>query len=89
MPFQRLQVDHAGFVRPDILHRVAGDRRGGRIRAVRRIGNQNLLARIAALLEQRANQQDARQLAMRARRRLQRHRVHAGDLGQRLFQRAP
>ena len=33
--------------------------------------------------EQRADQQDAGQLAVRARGRLQRHRVHAGDLGQR------
>ena len=54
-------------------------RRG--IGAVRRIRHQNLLARIAARFEQRAHQQDARQFAMRARRGLQRHRVHAGDLG--------
>ena len=61
----------------DVLDFVAGDHRGGGIRAVRGIGNQNFLARIALLLEVRADQQQARQFALRARRRLQRDGVHA------------
>ena len=84
--FQFRQIDRAARVRADVLHRVAGDGRGGRIGAVRRIGDENLLARIAALFEQRAHQQDAGQLAVRAGRGLQRDRVHAGDLGQDRFQ---
>ena len=77
------------LVRLDVLDRVAGDRGGGGIGAVRRIGNQNLLARIAALFEQRADQQDAGELAVRAGGGLQRDGVHAGDLGERGFERAP
>ena len=38
---------HAVGVRFEILHLVTADRRGRRIGAVRRVGNQNLLARIA------------------------------------------
>ena len=76
-------------LRLDVLDRVAGDGGGRGIGAVRRIGNQDLLARIAARFEQRADQQDAGQLAMRAGRRLQRHGVHAGDLGERVFEAAP
>ena len=49
-------------------------------------GNQDFLARVAALFEQRANQQDAGEFAVRAGRGLQRDRVHAGDLGERGFQ---
>ena len=86
---QRGHVEHAGLARFDILHGVSGDGGRGRIGAVRRIGNQNLLARIAALFEQRANQQDAGELAMRARRGLQRDRVHAGNFGEGRFDRAP
>ena len=56
------------------------------IGAVRGIGNQDLLARIAALFEQRADQQDAGQFAVRAGGGLQRDGVHAGDFGQRGFQ---
>ncbi len=83
---ERRHIQHAAFVGADVLDRVAGDGGGGGIGAVRGIGNQDLLARIAALFEQRANQQDAGQLAVRAGRGLQRDGVHAGDLGQRGFQ---
>ena len=41
---------------------------------------------LPALFEQRAHQQDAGQLAVRAGRGLQRDRVHAGDFGERGFQ---
>ena len=53
---------------------------------MRGIGDQNLLARVAALFEQRADQQDAGQLAMRAGGGLQRDGVHAGDFEQRGFE---
>ena len=85
--FQRAEIDAAGLAGLDVLHRVAGDGGGGRIGAVGRIRNQNLLARVAAFFEQRANQQDAGEFAVRSGRGLQRDRVHAGDLGQRRFQR--
>ena len=82
---QRRKIQQALFVRPDVFHHVARDGRRGRVGAVRGVGNQDLLARVALLFEQRADQQDTRQLALRARRRLQRDRIHAGDLQQRGF----
>ncbi len=81
-----LQIHHALVVGLDVLHRVARHHRRGRIGAMRGIGNQNPLARIALRFQQRAHQQDARQFAMRARRGLQRHRIQACDLEQRLLQ---
>ena len=83
---QFIDVDLPVRFRLDVLHFVAGDHRSGGICAVRRIGNQNLLARIALLFEIGANQQQARQFALRARRRLQRDRVHAGNFQQALFE---
>ncbi len=80
--FQRGDVDHARRVRLQILDRVARHGGCGWIRAVRGIGNEDLLAGIALRLEIRANHQDAGQLAMRAGGRLQGDRVHAGDLDQ-------
>ena len=44
---QRFQIDHAAVVRLDVLDRVAGHRGRRGIGAVRRIRNQDLLARIA------------------------------------------
>ena len=76
--FQRREVDHALRVRLQVLDRVARHRRRRRIRSVRRIRNQNLLrADCPCDSRARAHQQDARQFAVRARRRLQRDRVHA------------
>ena len=49
-------------------------------------GNQNLLARVAALFEQRADQQDAGELAVRAGRGLEGDRVHAADFGEGRFE---
>ena len=54
---------------------------------MRRIRDQKLFARIALRLKQRADQQNTGELAMRARRRLQRDCVHAGDLSQDLLKR--
>ena len=87
--FQGAEVDAAGLAGLDILHRVAGDGGGGRVGAVGGIRNQDLLARVAALFEQRADQQDAGELAVRAGRGLQRDRVHAADFGERRFQASP
>ena len=83
---QRFQVQHACIGGFHVLHHVPGNRRSGRIGAVRGIGNQDLAARVAALLEQRANQQDACQLSLRAGRGLQRHRIHPGNFGEGRFQ---
>ncbi len=84
--FERSEIEQAVLVGADVLDDVSGDGRGGRIGAVRGIGDQDLLARVALLLEQRADQQDAGQFAMRAGGRLQRDCVHAGDFEQRGFQ---
>ncbi len=65
---QRRDVDHAARVRLQILDRVAHHRGGGRIRAVRGVGNQNFLARIALRLVIGAHHQQAGQ-SRRARRR--------------------
>ena len=54
---------------------------------MRRVGNENLLARIAFGLVISAHQQDSGELALRARGRLQGDRVHAGDLEQAVAQR--
>ena len=79
-------VDHARCVRLQVLDLVAADRRGGGIGAVRRVGDEDLLARIALRLVIGADQQDAGELAMRAGRGLQRDGVHAGDFDQALAQ---
>ena len=76
---QRFEVDAALGVRLEVLHLVAADGRGRRIGAVRRVGNEDLAPRIALRLMPRAHQQNAGELAVRAGRRLQRDRVHAGD----------
>ena len=49
---------------------------------MRRVRNQNLLPRIALALVISPHQQNARKLPMRARRRLQRNRIHARNLDQ-------
>ena len=76
--FERAEIDAAGLAGLDVLDGVAGDGGGGRVGAVGGIRNQDLLARVAALFEQRADQQDAGQFAVRAGGGLQRDCVHAG-----------
>jgi len=49
---------------------------------MRRIRNQDFLPRISLLLQIRANHQDSGEFAVRARRWLQRDRVHSGDFDQ-------
>src|SRR5712671_6242557 len=50
----------------NVFHFIARDNRGGRIRAVRGIRNQNFLTWIALLLQIRANQQQAGKFALSA-----------------------
>ena len=49
------------------------------------VGDDHLVAGLAALAMIRADHQQPRQLALRAGGRMQRHGVHAGDLGERGF----
>ena len=86
---ERFDIHHAAIVGLDVLHRVAGHGGGGGIGAVRGIRNQKLLARIALRLKQRADQQDAGELAVRAGGGLQRDGVHAGDFGEHAFRASP
>ena len=48
--------------------------------------DQHLLARVATVLMISADQLDASQLALRAGRGLETHRVHPADLGQTVFE---
>ena len=78
---QRLDVDVAARVGRDRDDLEAGHRRGGRIGAVRGVGNEHLGARgVAALEVIGASDQHAGQFAVRAGGRLQRDRREAGDL---------
>ncbi len=79
---ERFDIHHAAIVGLDVLHFVSGHGGGGGIGAVRGIGDQELLARIALRLKQRADQQDAGEFAVRAGGGLQRDGVHAGDFGE-------
>ena len=66
---------------------VSVERGTGGVGAVGRVGDEDLLARrIAALLVIGADHHDAGQFSLGARRRLQRHAVHAADFGQPLFE---
>ena len=80
LPRQRFEIDAAIGIRLQVLHLVAADGRRRGVGAMRRVGNQDLAARIALRLMPRAHQQNAGELAMRARCRLQRNRVHAGNV---------
>ena len=65
----------------------AGHRRGRRVRAVRAVGDEHLVAlRVAPRAVVGADHEDPGQLALGARRRLERHRPHAADLGQGLLE---
>ncbi len=80
--FEPLDVQLPARVRANVFDLVAGDHRGGGIGPVRGIGDQHFFARVAAAGEQRANQQQAGEFALRSRRGLQRGGVHAGDFEQ-------
>ena len=84
---QALDVQLPARIRANVFDFVSGDDGCCRIGSVRRIGDQNLLARIAAAGQQRANQQKARELALGSGCGLERDGVHARDLEQALLQR--
>ena len=88
LPRRSLDVDVPARVRLDRRHLVAGHRHARRVRAVRGVGDDDLapLLVLAAVGEVRAHQQQARQLALRAGRGLQRAGVEPGDLGEDLLQ---
>ncbi len=79
---QSFEIDAAVGVGLEILHRVAAEGRSGGIGAVGRVGDQDLLARVALRLMPRPHQQNACELAVRASGGLQRDRIHAGDVEQ-------
>ena len=85
--FEYSEIDGAAVVRFQFLDLIAGEccRRG--IGPVRGVGDEDVLARVAALRERLVHHQDAGQLAMCAGHRLQRHARHAEDFLQRLLER--
>ena len=85
---QLADVDHAQRVGAQILHLVAADGRGRRVGSVSRVGDDDLAPRISPGLMIGADQQDAGELPVRARRRLQRYGVHSGDVEQAGLQQA-
>ncbi len=70
-------------------HLESGQRRAGRVGAVGGIGDDHLARLRAAFAMIGARDQQAGQLALRAGRRMERHRVHPGDFGQRRARAAP
>ena len=88
LPAQVFDVDVAARVRLHVRQLVAGHRHRGGVRPVRRVGDDDLapLRRLAPVLEVRAHEHQARELALAAGGRLQRDRVEARDLGEDLLQ---
>ena len=77
---QVVEVDAAVGVGRELDDLQAGHRHGRRVGAVRGVGREHLVARLAAVLVVGARQQHAGELAVRARRGLQRDVRQAGDL---------
>ena len=71
-------VDATLFIRLEGAHLVAGNGHAGRVRAMRGIRNQNVLAGIAALGKIGVNHQDAGQLSLRSGGGLKGNGIHAG-----------
>ena len=84
--FERRHIDHAERIRLDVLHLVADNRSGRGIRAMRGVWDQHRFTRIAFGLVISASEQNPGELAVRSGGRLQRDRVHAGDLDQAVLQ---
>ena len=83
---QVLDVDAAVVGGGDLDHLVAGHGHRRGVRAVRGVGREHLRAHVAAVLVVGAREQDAGQLAVRARAGLQRDVRQPGDLAQRALQ---
>jgi hypothetical protein len=79
---QVVDVDVPARVGLDAHQRVARHGDAGGIGAVRRVGDDDLGAVLAAILEVRAHEREPGQLALRARRGLERHGGEAHHLGQ-------
>jgi hypothetical protein len=88
LPAQVLDVDVAAGVGLHGRQLVAGHRHGGGIRTVRGVRDHDLapLRALAPFSEIRAHEHQARQLALRARRRLERDRVEPGHLREDLLE---
>ena len=83
---QVLDVDAAVGVGGELDDLEAGHRHGRGVGAVRGVGRQHLVARLAAILVEGAREQHPGELAVGARGGLQRHVRQAGDLRQRTLQ---
>ena len=83
---ENVQVERAARVGLQLLDLVAGEVRRGRIRAVGRVRDQDRRARVAGLRERRADHEDARQFALRARGGLESHPRKAGQFDQSLLE---
>ena len=86
MAVKIVDVDHSATVGLDLLGSVTCNGGAGGVRAVSRIGDEDRLTPIASGVQKSADKQKACELPVRSRGRLQRHSVHAGDFGQKLFQ---
>src|SRR5579864_1721556 len=73
------EVDASAAVGFEVAYLVARDGHARGIRAVRRVRYQNVLARLADVVEVGANHQQAGEFTLRARRRLERDGVEPGD----------
>ena len=80
------EVDRPAPGRPELDDRVAGEMRGRGVRAVRGVGHEDVLARVARLHVRGADHEGARELAVRAGRRLERDAREPGEHLQRLLE---
>ena len=85
---QLVHVQVPARVRADLLQLVAGHGHARRVRPVRRVGDEDRVARLAlaAILEVGAYEHQAGQLALGSRRRLERDGVEPDDLGEDLLE---
>ena len=83
---EHVDVDDATRIRLQLFDLISREMRRRRIRSVRGIGDEDVLARVAGFRERLVNHEDAGELAVRARDRLQRHARQAEDFLQRLLE---
>ncbi len=83
-----VEVDVAAGIRLHLDQLVPGHRHARGIRPVRRVGDDDLPPPVAftAFVEVRPHEHETRQLALRSRSRLERHRMEAAHLGEDLLQ---